>query len=227
MLLVEVPLILCAALGFHVTLTAPATAKDNEKVKREITITAILYSFQAMKPAYWILSLFMTATALAPYIPSRATNDFVRQLESMHVPMTLVSQFGLALVVLAGILRASCYRTLGPFFTFYLSIRKGHKLATGGPYAFVRHPSYSALLLHPVGMLLAHGTKGSWLRESGVLHIPGAPTVFWVWWVLFMVCVVMAAARAPEEDEMMKVTFGDEWERWAARVKYRLVPYVY
>ena len=30
-----------------------------------------------------------------------------------------------------------------------------------------------------------------------------------------------------DEDEMLKKQFGEEWERWRQRVRYRLIPYVY
>ncbi|KAF9231526.1 hypothetical protein BU15DRAFT_29738, partial [Melanogaster broomeanus] len=49
-------------------------------------------------------------------------------------------------------------------------------------------------------------------------------------WVLvgsFLVGTSFVIMRMPEEDRMLKRAFGKEWERWAERVRYRLIPGVY
>ncbi|KIJ61772.1 hypothetical protein HYDPIDRAFT_95911, partial [Hydnomerulius pinastri MD-312] len=123
--------------------------------------------------------------------------------------------------------RWQCYRALGQLFTFHLSIRKDHRLVTEGPYSTVRHPSYTAGLMTLLGALLAHGSSGSWLRESGLLEIPGVGVTLGCLAAVFYWSCLRAAARIPEEDKMMRLTFKGEWEGYAKRVKYRLVPFVY
>jgi protein-S-isoprenylcysteine O-methyltransferase Ste14 len=53
--------------------------------------------------------------------------------------------------IMGGSLRVLCFRTLGRFFTFDLAVQTGQKVIQSGPYAYVRHPSYSAMLLHQAG----------------------------------------------------------------------------
>lgn len=40
-----------------------------------------------------------------------------------------------------------------------MSIRNDHKLVTNGPYAWVRHPGYTGVLLTLVGQAIWFGTK--------------------------------------------------------------------
>jgi protein-S-isoprenylcysteine O-methyltransferase Ste14 len=53
---------------------------------------------------------------------------------------------------------------LGRMFTYDLRITEHHRLITSGPYAFVRHPSYTGLMVTMLGMLACMGARGSWLR---------------------------------------------------------------
>ncbi len=43
---------------------------------------------------------------------------------------------------------------LGRLFTFEVGIRKGHKLVQSGPYAMLRHPSYTGLAVGLAGIAL-------------------------------------------------------------------------
>ena len=133
-------------------------------------------------------------------------------------------------VISAGLLRIQCYRsnrTLGRFFTFEVGIRKGHQLVTIGPYSIVRHPSYTAFLLMYVGMIIWFTSGGGWLRESGVLGtLPGNTVAFGVMVVLSGVSASLCR-RVALEDELLKDQFKQEWENWARRVPYALIPCVY
>jgi len=112
-------------------------------------------------------------------------------------------------------------------FTYEMSIRKDHTLVTSGPYSVVRHPGYTGVLITLTGMLLMHGAKGSWIRESGVLE-----TTFMKGVTLFNLGVVSAITigllrRMSKEDEALHQFCGKEWERWATRVPYKLIPWVF
>ena len=78
----------------------------------------------------------------------------------------------------------------------YKAQRAG-SLATTGPYARVRHPQYGAFVLIMFGFLL------QW------------PTLLTL--VMFPVLVAMYVRLARREDIEARATFGDEWERYAAR----------
>lgn len=129
---------------------------------------------------------------------------------------------------LAGLIRAQCYRTLGRLFTYEVTIRDGHRLVTGGPYAYVRHPSYTTYIIGTAAIGFVPLTRGSWLRESGVLgetawaRVPYALGALWAAYV----CTGMVL-RTRTEDRLLKGEFGAEWEEYARTVPYRLVPYVY
>ncbi|KAF9231817.1 hypothetical protein BU15DRAFT_55704 [Melanogaster broomeanus] len=65
------------------------------------------------------------------------------------------------------------------------------------------------------------------MRGSGVLSFQVVRWAVWVWVASFVVVLSGILRRMPEEDRMMKRAFGKDWERWAERVRYRLIPGVY
>jgi protein-S-isoprenylcysteine O-methyltransferase Ste14 len=76
-------------------------------------------------------------------------------------------------------------------------------------------------------MVILHGSPTSWLRQSGVLDIPGLKLVVVAWLTQITILAINIVGRVRQEDEVLKSTFGDDWERWAKVVRYRLVPGVY
>jgi protein-S-isoprenylcysteine O-methyltransferase Ste14 len=83
---------------------------------------------------------------------------------------------------------------------------RGHAIATGGPYAIVRHPMYAGAIPFLVGTPLL---LGSWY---GVALAP--------------VLVVGFAVRAVLEERMLAARFPD-YADYAARVRYRLIPLIW
>ena len=72
------------------------------------------------------------------------------------------------------------------------------RLATTGPYAWLRHPQYLGFLLIMAGWLL------QW---------PTIPTL-----LMFPVLAVLYAKLARSEEREVAATFGDEWAHYAKRV---------
>ena len=98
---------------------------------------------------------------------------------------------------------------------------------TTGPYSIIRHPSYTGALLINIGMILWYTSRGAWLRESGVLGtLPGSTVAFGVMAAALGV-TASVCRRVPLEDELLKDQFKQEWENWARRVPYALIPFVY
>ena len=63
--------------------------------------------------------------------------------------------------------------------------------------------------------------------ESGVLGtLPGSTVAFGVMAVVSGVAVSLCR-RVALEDELLKSEFKEEWENWARRVPYAVVPWVY
>lgn len=154
------------------------------------------------------------------------TVPFLRKIQT--TPITSSFLFGTAVVVMGGLLRLWCFRTLGRFFTFELSVRKGHQLVKTGPYSIVRHPAYAASLLQFTGVLLLHGQRTSWFRSSEILdNIPGLKIIVLVWVVERTIAVISLVRRISQEEAVIKSLFGDEWKNWAKKVRYRLIPGIY
>ncbi|MDR6408780.1 methyltransferase family protein [Paraburkholderia terricola] len=83
---------------------------------------------------------------------------------------------------------------------------RGHKVIDSGPYAYVRHPMYSAALLFFIGTPLLLGS----------------------WWGL-AVAPVMAIGlgrRAVREERMLAEQL-DGYADYTARVRYRFVPFIW
>lgn len=141
--------------------------------------------------------------------------------------LTPLSAAGLFFITFGSLLRIYCYRTLGRFFTFDISIRKGHQLITAGPYGVVRHPSYSGMFAVYVGMFCWYGSRGSWLRETGVLETVAGKAVFANLVCGLVVVLVGLLERVSVEDALLKENFKTQWAEWAQRVPYALIPWVY
>jgi protein-S-isoprenylcysteine O-methyltransferase Ste14 len=62
---------------------------------------------------------------------------------------------GIVVVVLGAALRWWAIFTLGRYFTFEVAVRATQSVVRAGPYRFVRHPSYTAILIMLLGVGLA------------------------------------------------------------------------
>lgn len=131
----------------------------------------------------------------------------------------------LAAMLAAAPLRLAAFRALGSNFTFHLT--RPAKLVTTGVYARVQHPSYLPdAVLNTLALLLvwqADGVLGCWMPAGWVAWL-----VAWKSWgaVGFMVFyLVLLALRVRDEEELLRKTFGREWEEWHARTK-RFIPFV-
>ncbi len=91
------------------------------------------------------------------------------------------------------------------FFSMAVRIQKerGHTVATGGPYRFIRHPAY-------VGM---------------VLQFLGSPIVLGSWWagLTGLVCALLILLRTALEDRTLLSELPG-YREYAAQVRYRLIP---
>ena len=61
-----------------------------------------------------------------------------------------------ALLVGAALLRLWVVRTLGPSWTTRVIVVPGRPLATGGPYRYLRHPNYLAVVVEVAALPLVH-----------------------------------------------------------------------
>jgi protein-S-isoprenylcysteine O-methyltransferase Ste14 len=91
--------------------------------------------------------------------------------------------------------------TLGEMFDassgFGVRLRAGHRLITRGPYAFVRHPMYLAVITVGLGALLIYKT---WAMVFFALNMFGL------------------TVRARREEQALAAEFPEEWEDYCHRV---------
>ncbi|KAG1797228.1 hypothetical protein EV424DRAFT_1352853 [Suillus variegatus] len=223
--LLKVPLILSSAIALHVSFTTGNLPSSKEVVRQtfnECIFTLLVkYGFPTIKAFYWVVSFAEIATI------AYHTTDPNSVSAIQDTPITFLFVFGTALAITGGLVRWWCYRTLGRFFTFQLSVREGQHIITTGPYAVIRHPAYTAGLAEIIGLLILHGSTNSWLRYSGVLAVPGLKVIVVAWLAEITLLMISVVFRVSHEDEVLKSAFRDEWKAWAGAVRYRLIPGVY
>ena len=114
---------------------------------------------------------------------------------------------GLVVMWLGLALRGWAVAALGRAFRTTVEVDPGQTIVSAGPYARIRHPSYTGLLLILAGLGLA---LGNWLAVAICLVLP-----------------VPAVVRriAVEEAELTRV-LGEPYRRYQVRTK-RLVPGVW
>jgi protein-S-isoprenylcysteine O-methyltransferase Ste14 len=76
---------------------------------------------------------------------------------------------GLAIMLFGIALRQWSVMALGKFFTVQVRVREGQTVVDTGPYRYVRHPSYTAIMLTFVGMGVA---LENWLSLLALVIIP-------------------------------------------------------
>jgi protein-S-isoprenylcysteine O-methyltransferase len=118
-----------------------------------------------------------------------------------------VSAAAVVLFAAGLILRWWAIVTLGRFFTVDVTIEKDHELVERGPFRWVRHPSYTGVLLAFLGWAL---TLRNWAAIAVVL-VP-----------IFVALV----RRMNVEEEALRGALGERYERYIKRTK-RLVPGIY
>jgi protein-S-isoprenylcysteine O-methyltransferase Ste14 len=114
---------------------------------------------------------------------------------------------GLALAVCGIALRGWAVAVLGRFFTTSVEVQPGHRVVDSGPYAVVRHPSYTGTLLTVVGVTVALGSWLSCLVATG------------------FACAGLVRRIVVEEDALAG-HLGSAWTAFASRRK-RLIPLVW
>ncbi|KAJ7680221.1 hypothetical protein DFH06DRAFT_973756 [Mycena polygramma] len=132
--------------------------------------------------------------------------------------------FGISLTIFGAAIRYSCYRELGQFFTFEVSIHDDHKLVQTGPYHTVRHPGYLGVLLTVAGVFCWNACSGSWLRECGALETTMGLSVVLICTALVVCIAIGLLLRISKEDEALEQHFGEDWVQWSMEVPYKLVP---
>ncbi|PIL28741.1 hypothetical protein GSI_08785 [Ganoderma sinense ZZ0214-1] len=241
MSLIRAPLVLLHAILYNVASTppnkTPAYGRYDSTESRWIRIAPLVFKIQ--QPLVWLCTIADILLVLSQHLP-RST--LISALPSVLCPTSSASLIrptpffflGLTLVAAGTFLRLTCYRSLGPLFTFDLTLLPKHKLITSGPYATVRHPAYSGSLLVLAGLGLTDLSPGGWVAEcvssnagtqgwsrvfGGHMVHPWIGFAFWyAWWLL------VGIRRARLEDATLRKVFGKEWENYSRSVSWWFFP---
>lgn len=125
-----------------------------------------------------------------------AFSSFTGDQYWLNIVLQLIA---VALSISSVALTMAAIRELGKQWSFEARLVEGHMLITSGPYNLVRHPIYTAML----GKLIATGIV---ISHWAVL----VPAV--------LVFITGTYIRTRFEEKLLRDAFGQEFERWKARV---------
>ncbi|KAK0644082.1 hypothetical protein B0T16DRAFT_293294, partial [Cercophora newfieldiana] len=159
--------------------------------------------------------------------PSLLRHGATNGLNPRLITWTWTSAVPLFAMLFVGIpLRLTSFSTLGKNFTFGLA--EPDQLVTSGIYQYVQHPSYTGLVI----TVVAHAALTYRIDGGLSCIIPprwygfGKRLERFVVPVWVALVVLMISKRVPEEEAMMKGTFGQQWEVWH-RQTARFIPGVF
>lgn len=167
-------------------------------------------SFGAKETVYKQGVLVRYLTRLAPiagyvlvFVPALGVGWLGQRFIADAFPIRLIGVF----VCVAGLAFAAwARRTIGRNWSGNVTLKKDHELVQSGPYALVRHPIYTGLL---VGILGVGIVLGEW---RGLLA--------------FGVTALGFANKIRAEEGLMMQQFPDRYPEYCARVK-RIIPFIY
>ncbi|MGC1781547.1 MAG: isoprenylcysteine carboxylmethyltransferase family protein [Acidobacteriaceae bacterium] len=116
-----------------------------------------------------------------------------------------IQNFGLLLLLLGLGFAVWARFALGRNWSGMVTVKQDHVLITRGPYAWVRHPIYTGILLALLGTALVGGSFAN--------LVAAALVTLALWWKLRI------------EERFMLETFGEQYTSYRQRVK-ALIPYV-
>jgi len=117
----------------------------------------------------------------------------------------ILSWIGMGLTVVGHAFSIWARAHLGKYWSGTVALKQDHRLITSGPYAFVRHPIYTGLLLAVFGSALAAGTVEA----------------------IVSFCIVVPAyiIKWRREERLMRQEFGAAYEEYARNTK-AIIPYL-
>ncbi|KAI0685298.1 ICMT-domain-containing protein [Cytidiella melzeri] len=236
----KIPLLVASARLYQQATTPPnAPASTSEKMKYGSSTPDFMSSVHARRIAkttvllMWVYSLAESAVIVANEHPTTLGRKVLALLvrkgpnSAANVRITPYFLAGCALMCSGSALRVACYRELGRFFTWDLSIKADQRLITSGPYSIVRHPAYTGNCLIAMGLALSHVSKGSWFTECGGWGSPWTQALMAVWLGWHLSKPFLLGARVKKEDKVLQREFGEEWDRYAQKTPYRLFPLLF
>jgi protein-S-isoprenylcysteine O-methyltransferase Ste14 len=129
-----------------------------------------------------------------------------RAIDPVVLPKTVALRLLADALAVAGVAILVWARTiLGSNWSSAVTLKENHELIQHGPYAYVRHPIYSGLMLLGLGTAVHYATLGGF--------------------VLLVLVWVGFAMKMRQEELLMTEHFPDRYPAYRARVK-AIVPFV-
>jgi protein-S-isoprenylcysteine O-methyltransferase Ste14 len=124
------------------------------------------------------------------------------------IPYPRISLYaGTALLIGGSMLRRTCFRTLGKYFTAAVKVTADQPVIDRGPYRWIRHPGYTAGFIVFLGIGLA---LGSWLSLA----------------VFFLMACFVYKRRVEAEEKALLSTLGEPYRLYMAHTK-RFIPFIF
>lgn len=102
--------------------------------------------------------------------------------------------------------RLLAMKTLGKYFSAYVTLQPDHRLVRHGVYASIRHPLYLSLLLAPTGIALVF---------ASALALP-----------VLLLAAIFVFDRIQKEERLLAARFPSEFEYYRHRT-WRLIPLLF
>jgi protein-S-isoprenylcysteine O-methyltransferase len=146
-----------------------------------------------------LIPMFFFAAMLVRPVALLVPQAYAEVLAQMNMLAIAVFAIGL-------LLRWGSIIYLGRFFTIDVNVAADHKVIDSGPYRFVRHPSYSGLMLIWLGIGISTGN----LLALLVIMLPGIGLLH----------------RIRIEESVLAESLGNRYREYMQKTK-RLIPFVY
>ncbi|KAE9390727.1 hypothetical protein BT96DRAFT_1063402 [Gymnopus androsaceus JB14] len=255
MALDKLPLLFALSVSYYIAITPPNPPASHEEISKyplgERTPAPVASLVAALKTLLLtfifceIIVIVSTHYATTGSVFAEMTmTSLVRTSshDSFHTPSPATTPIFLAgffLTLCGACVRWASYRALDPLFTFELSIRDQHKLITTGPYydgifhqkkrpdERVSYFIYMGSLTYIPSILLCVLGPGSWIYECGWLDLVSVKIFAVLVTAAQAIFVLFIPSRMDNEDRMMQKEFGQQWDEWAKKVPYKLVPGIF
>ena len=149
----------------------------------------------------WIVGIvaFLLVATRSKWLGLASGVSLWRATPGLAVVAAVVTAAGLSVALWA---RAA----LGRNWSGAVVLKEQHDLIDRGPYAFVRHPIYTGVLLMVLGTVTVSGTR------AGV--------------IVFATMVAGLIVKARSEERLLTTHFPELYPRYRARVRARLIPFL-
>ncbi|MGC1463272.1 MAG: isoprenylcysteine carboxylmethyltransferase family protein [Terracidiphilus sp.] len=154
----------------------------------------------------WNWSWLVFALIVASFVVLRHAGRLPALAAWMIVRRNPIAGLGADLLALAGLFVALWGRiALGKNWNLYPSFQENHELIENGPYAYVRHPMYSGLILMSLGTVIWYGARFGY-----------------IW---FAACLLGTWFKLAQEEKILTRHFGAAYSNYKRRVK-ALIPFL-